>query len=131
MELLIKRHYHKEGTNGTFFLNHQFLGFCIELPWKENQVNISCIPEGEYQVEQRASKKFGQHLIIRNVPSRRMILIHPANHAMKELEGCIAPVTYLSGIGKGIYSRDLHGKILAKAYQAFDQNQSVTLKITS
>ncbi|MDA8596299.1 DUF5675 family protein [Flavobacteriaceae bacterium] len=131
MEFLIKRDYHKEGTNGTLFLNHQFFGFSIELPWKENQVNISCIPEGIYELERRVSNKFGQHLIIPNVPGRRLILIHPANYALKELEGCIAPVTYLSGIGKGIYSRDLHGKILAKAYQAFDQNQSVTLKITS
>ena len=131
MELLIKREYFKEGTNGTLFLNNAFLGFSIELPWRDNQVNYSCIPEGEYLVEKRVSKKFGQHLILKNVPGRRLILIHPGNHAIKELEGCIAPVTYLSGIGKGIYSRDLHGKLLAKTYQAFDQNQLITLKITS
>jgi hypothetical protein len=32
-------------------------------------------------------------------------LIHPANDAKQELLGCIAPVLYHTGIGKGVYSR--------------------------
>jgi len=40
-----------------------------------------------------------------NVKNRDLILFHPANDALKELNGCIAPVSELSGEGKGIRSR--------------------------
>lgn len=40
-----------------------------------------------------------------NVKNRDLILIHPANDALKELNGCIAPVSEFTGEGKGIRSR--------------------------
>ena len=46
--------------------------------------------------------------------------IAPANNALKELQGCIAPVTYLTGIGKGLYSKPQHTKLLSLCHQAFE-----------
>ncbi len=103
MELVLHRAYFEEGTNGTLFTNGKFLCHTIELPWENNKRNISCIPEGQYKVEPRFSKRFKHHLILKAVKGRSYILFHPANDALKDLEGCIAPVTYLSGIGKGTW----------------------------
>jgi hypothetical protein len=76
--------------------------YTIELPWKNNQAGVSCIPEGKYDLVKRWSPKFGSHLQILNVPGRELILIHPANDALLELRGCIAPVCLLTGAGNKI-----------------------------
>ena len=131
MELVLQRAYFKQGTNGTLFSSDRFLCHTIELPWINNQRNISCIPEGKYEVIPRFSKKFKHHLILKNVKHRSFILIHPANDAKRDLQGSIAPVTYLSGIGKGIYSRDAMQKLLSLVYQAKERKEKITLIIKS
>lgn len=45
------------------------------------------------------------------VRNRDLILIHPANDALKELNGCIAPVSEHSGEGKGTRSRVASDKL--------------------
>ena len=62
---------------------------------------------------------------------RSLILIHAANNAKLELKGCIAPVTYLTGIGKGLSSKPLLDKILSSCYQAFERKEIVELFIKS
>lgn len=131
MELTLYRAYFKEGTNGTLFCSNTFLCHTIELPWKNNKRNISCISEGQYQIEPRFSKRFQHHLILKTVKGRSYILFHPANNALKDLEGCIAPVTYLSGIGKGTYSKDAMQKLLSLVYQAKDRKETILLTIKS
>jgi len=93
MELVLTRVYKRGGTNGTLTFNGHFVCFTIELPWKENKQNSSCIPEGIYELRSRTSTKFHNHLEILDVPNRSYILIHPANWP-KELHGCI-------GLGNG------------------------------
>jgi len=63
---------------------------CLELPWKGNKNNISCIPEGVYPARKRYTKKRGWHFHITDVPGRTWILIHIANYA-REIRGCIIP----------------------------------------
>ena len=131
MELVLERAYFKEGANGTLFNSNKFLCHTIELPWRNNKRNLSCIPEGRYEIVSRYSKRFKNHLWIKGVKNRRLILIHPANNALKELEGCIAPVTYLGGLGKGIYSKDAMQKLLSLVHQAQDRKESIYLTIKS
>jgi hypothetical protein len=66
-----------------------FRCFTLELPWKKNARQVSCIPEGTYDVVKRHSAKYKDHLHILNVPGRDMILIHEANY-VRQLLGCIA-----------------------------------------
>lgn len=74
----------------------------LELPWKDNQRNISCIPEGHYEVMAHRSPKFGDSFWIRDVKDRSEILIHPANFT-RELRGCLAPGLNFSDIdGDGV-----------------------------
>ncbi|WP_417874824.1 DUF5675 family protein [Xanthomarina gelatinilytica] len=131
MELVLHRAYFEEGTNGALFNSDKFLCHTIELPWNDNKRNISCIPEGVYEIEPRFSKRFKHHLILKDVKDRSFILFHPANDALKELQGCIAPVTYLSGIGRGVYSRDAMQKLLSLVYQAKDRKETILLTIKS
>lgn len=130
MDLLIKRTYYPTGTNGEFLVNGKLHSKCIELPWKDNQSRISCIPEGKYKVVKRTSDHFGAHMLITNVPKRDLILIHPANNALKELKGCIAPVTELSGHGTGNSSRAVFEPLRDIIYHAIDHGEEVWLTIT-
>ena len=112
MHFQLNRKYSSQGTNGSLWYGSTFICHTIELPWKENQAFISCIPEGKYLLEQRTTEARGLHLILHSVPSRSYILIHPANDSKKELAGCIAPVLELTGPGKGKSSKKALQRLL-------------------
>lgn len=131
MVLVLKRTYFPDGTNGTLECEGRVLCKTIELPWKGNQIRVSCIPEGEYFLSKRYSKKYQWHLEVLNVPQRKYILLHPANHALSELQGCIAPVTKHSGPGQGLLSRRAFSKLKRLVFEALDQKESVLLIVES
>ncbi len=60
-----------------------------------------------------------------------LFFFHPANNAQKELQGCIAPVTKLSGSGLGLMSRKAFEKLKDMVYQALDNKESVELIVQS
>jgi hypothetical protein len=131
MELLITRTYFPDGTNGKLECEGKFICNTIELPWKNNETKVSCIPEGKYFIKRRFSRKFGWHLEIVGVEHRSFILFHPANNALKELNGCIAPVTKISGAGLGLQSRKAFTKLKTIVYEALDEKQRVLIIIKS
>ena len=131
MVLVLKRTYFPKGTQGVLEWKGTLVCYTIELPWLNNQRRISCIPEGEYLLEQRFSTKFGWHLHLMNVPGRDLILIHPANDAKKELLGCIAPVSKHSGIGKGLLSRKAMKKLKTLVCTVLDRKEEVRIIIES
>jgi len=131
MVLLITRTYFPEGTNGKLECEGKLICNTIELPWKNNETKVSCIPEGKYFIRKRYSKKFQWHLEFIEVKNRSLILFHPANNALKELNGCIAPVTKISGAGLGLKSRKAFTKLRTIVYKALDEKQEVVLIIKS
>ena len=131
MVLVLKRQYFPEGTNGKLACEGQFICHTIELPWKNNETRVSCIPEGEYFIQKRYSPKFQGHLEVLDVQNRSLILFHPANNALQELHGCIAPVTKLSGPGLGLMSKKAFAKLKTFVFKALDQNESVLLIVES
>ncbi len=131
MILLLTRTYFPTGTNGKLECKGKMLCKTIELPWKMNETNISCIPEGKYFIRKRYSHKFQWHLEVIDVKNRKFILFHPANNALKELNGCIAPVTKISGAGLGLQSRKAFTKLKTIVYKALDEKQSVLIIIKS
>lgn len=58
-------------------------------------------------------------------------MIHPANHAKTELQGCIAPVTKLTGEGRGELSRKAFTNFKTLVNDKLDCNQKVSLRIKS
>lgn len=119
MELELIRTYFPEGTNGEIRHNKTRLCNSIELPWLNNKQQVSCIPEGTYQLIIRFSHRFQWHLQLKNVKDRGLILIHPANDAAKELKGCIAPVSILEGVGKGANSRIAVSNLLGLVFPSW------------
>jgi len=66
-----------------------FKAFTLELPWKDNQSNISCIPEGTYVAKKYMSpSKKSVVLMLDDVPGRSYIQIHAGNYT-RQIEGCI------------------------------------------
>jgi hypothetical protein len=129
MELKLIRIYGQMGTNGYLIHGREVVCKTIELPWRQNKPSVSCIPEGEYIIRKRKSVRFGLHLEVKDVPNRSYILFHPANVAWKELRGCIAPVTKLTGDGMGIRSRVAMLKLMDLVTPILDSGQLLTLKI--
>ena len=105
MVIELQRLYRDGWTDGMIFIQGILLCRSIELRWANNERNVSCVPEGVYQVVIIQHPKFSECLQINGVKGRSGILVHVANDAQKELRGCIAPVFSLSGNGKGQYSR--------------------------
>lgn len=66
----------------------------LELPWKENERKISCIPPGTYICERIQHPRFGHSWHVMDVPNRDGIIIHIGNFASGakvDIEGCIMP----------------------------------------
>jgi hypothetical protein len=104
MNLKLKRIYFENYTIGCLYVNKQLLCFTLELPNKENQKNISCIPEGEYKFSRYDSPKFGKCFRISDVKDRSDILIHTGNF-LKDTHGCIL-------VGKSVSIKDNNISVL-------------------
>lgn len=127
--LLLQRTYGAQGTNGTITYQGEVICHTIELPDRNNIPRISCIPIGQYKLEKRRYPKHGEQIGIPIVLGREAILIHAANNAWKELQGCIAPVTTLTGEGRGDYSGKALAKLKALVYSLWDMGDEVYLNI--
>ncbi|WP_413998883.1 DUF5675 family protein [Flavobacterium sp. W1B] len=131
MVLVLTRTYFPEGTNGKLVHEGKIICHTIELPWKDNLSQVSCIPEGEYFIEKRYSSRFGCHLEVLNVPNRSLILFHLANNALVELRGCIAPVNHLVASGLGLQSKKAFIKLKNLVYPELDAKESILLIVQS
>lgn len=97
------RQYYSEQTLGTLTVYDEDTGKevfkcrTLELPWKNNQRNVSCIPEGHYDVSAHVSPTFGKCYWIQDVKDRSEVLIHVGNYAgsknpktgKSDIRGCI------------------------------------------
>jgi hypothetical protein len=122
-------------TYGDFYLFDSFkqVYTCktLELPWKQNQREISCIPTGNYFLSNRYSDKYKHHLLINNVEDRDNVLIHVANYA-SQLKGCIAPGADFGDIDKdGIIDVTSSRKTLDEILSYIGVEEVVPLTITT
>ena len=131
LALCLRRTYLDGGTNGSISIGGRVICHAIELPWRNNRRNVSCIPEGRYRLSLYASRKFGRCLLVHDVPGRSGILIHPANDASAELRGCIAPVTKHTGAGRGLYSRIALERLEREVLDVLEEGGEVFLTITA
>ena len=80
-EVFIKRLQSDDEDTPSVLYCEDFVARVMELPWRDNQRNISCIPAGEYLVRTRYSKKFKLVYWLQNVMDRSYIYIHSGNLA--------------------------------------------------
>ena len=131
LTLRLERGYLPNGTNGTVYLHGEPICHTIELPWRDNRRNVSCIPEGRYRLVRTRGRRFQYCIRLLDVPGRSGILIHAANHAATQLRGCIAPVTEHIGEGKGSYSRVAMERVEDVVYPVLAAGEAVWLEVVT
>lgn len=112
---------HETGPEGTFGKLYdedgELVCHTVELTWRRNARNVSCIPAGTYPIRRRAegeSSRFPyEHFAVDKVPERSAILIHRANWGGQrarglqcDLHGCIGP---------GVSQEPLGGQMAVKS----------------
>ena len=60
----------RECVLGVLELDDKEICKTLELPWRDNQKGISCIPAGEYKLSPYPSSRFGEVYIVNDVPNR-------------------------------------------------------------
>ena len=93
-----------QGTFGVLTFGSRVV-HTVELPWRDNRPQRSCIPTGAYRCALVKSPKFGRVYGVQAVHGRSHVLIHAANLAgdvelgyTTQLHGCIAPVARLGAM---------------------------------
>jgi hypothetical protein len=94
-----------EGTAGKFKTTFGFECCTMELPFRDNRQDVSCIPKGIYIAERVQSPRYGECFQVKDVPGRSHILFHNGNWAGDETmgfrsdsEGCILVGEFLTPI---------------------------------
>lgn len=94
-----------------------FTCFVLELPWKNNEFQVSCIPAGEYPVRKFNSPKFKLCYAIDNVPNRSQVRIHSGTN-FKHTLGCVLPAMSQDDLDKDGHLDNVSSKkALAKLLQ--------------
>lgn len=115
-------------TVGVLIINGELHSYTLELPWRDNQRNVSCIPAGIYNCRPAVSPRFRNVIEVCGVPGRSHILIHAGNTA-RDTEGCIL-------VGKSTGWLYNHRAVLESRtalldlLKRVDKSPAITLKIT-
>jgi hypothetical protein len=104
-KLVLKRE--KSSDEGTFgSIEVSGVTFATaELPWENNEAEVSCIPAGTYTVKPHKSPNFGECYWLQDVPDRSQILIHVGNWAGDESDGFKSDVRGCILIGERVVHR--------------------------
>lgn len=101
--------------------------YTLELPWKDNRPNISCIPTGVYRGGPHNGARFKDVFALQDVPGRAAILIHAGNRTA-DIQGCILP-----GMAAGTMHNEpavLESQAAMKGLRFFLGTEPFTLSIT-
>jgi hypothetical protein len=95
--LLIRDTFTDKSVTGKLYCNGEFIAHTLELPWRDNEKSVSCIPNGEYKCRVRLARESATrdyvHLLVQDVPNRSYILFHRGNYP-SDSRGCILTGTH-------------------------------------
>ena len=117
----------EHGTFGVLIYKGQPLCVTVEPEWRNNQIGVSSIPEGIYQVAPHNGTKYKNVWKLKDVPNRSAILIHAGN-TEDSTQGCII-VGSMFGNLNGKYAVLRSGEALNKLREILPGK--FTLKVTS
>lgn len=86
-----------EATRGVMLVDGIARFVTLELPWRGNKTDVSCIPPFDYSARKKVSAKFGNTLELLNVADRSDVLVHAGNTAA-DTHGCILVGTSFGNI---------------------------------
>jgi hypothetical protein len=126
---LNRLHSSPHSTLGILTVYFGLTGVCkcctLELPWKNNERKVSCIPAGGYVVGfRKATPHFKYpHYHVRDVEGRSGILIHRGNYT-SDIEGCILVGTDWGDLNKDGKTDIKNSKIaLDRLYEAIGEKE--------
>lgn len=85
---LVRVSEYQGATLGVLCINGKPELLTLEDAWRDNERQVSCIPEGVYKISKVVSPKFGVTYTVDNVPERSEIRFHWGNTA-DDTNGCI------------------------------------------
>lgn len=85
------------GTFGALTVDGEAFCVTLELPDRDNQRLISCIPEGQYSCQRYRSAKYPDTFQVHGVPNRSSILFHAGN-TTDDTKGCILLAQYFGKV---------------------------------
>lgn len=98
------------GTFGTLVLDDGWACRTVELPWRDNQRGVSCIPEGTYPAAPFYSPHLGRTVyLLRDVPGRQEIEIHNGNFAGDAAKGYRTQVHGCILVGRSVGTIEIEG----------------------
>ena len=115
--LILRDTFTDDSTIGELFVNGERFCDTLELPYRDNQRSVSCIPIGEYSVRLRYPRESATrdylHLLVQDVKNRSHILFHRGNTA-KDTKGCILvgqgsqqDIVYNSTLAMGLLIKEI------------------------
>ena len=102
--------------------------YSLELPWKDNKRNISCIPKGTYKCTLYNSTKYGKVYKVLDVPGRTGILIHVGNYN-SQIQGCLLLGNDLKDINKDGQKDVINSRLTLSKFMLFMGGKDFTLII--
>ena len=131
--LLIRDTFTEKSVTGKLYCNGEFIAHTLELPWKNNQKSVSCIPKGIYDCRVRYRNESGSydyvHLLVKDVPNRSYILFHRGNYP-SDSRGCILTGTHRAQVPDKIFnSKIAHTYLMSYLFNnSLEKNISLTIK---
>ncbi len=131
----------EQGTFGYMIYDGKVI-HTIELPDKDNQRNVSCIPTGDYTCSLFYSHHFKRYLYnVKNVNGRSYILIHSGNFAgdtskgwQSHFNGCIG-LGLSRGIIRNKFGKEqqaiLNSRTALRRFMTYMNNEDFKLHIRS
>ena len=109
-----------DGVFGVLIADNIPFAVTLERPWRDNQRQVSCIPDGSYACRRVSSPKFGDTFEVTGVENRSHVLFHKGN-TVDDSQGCILigeqfepingkPGIAMSGKGYGEFMEMLRGR---------------------
>jgi len=94
------------GTFGMLSIDGVAQCVTLELFWRDNMRNRSCIPEGVYHCVKHENRDWDWRVL--DVPNRSGILFHAGN-TVKDIEGCVLFGKHIGNVGgtKGVLESKL------------------------
>jgi len=87
---LVRYCYGPQHVAGLLKFGENLSLWTLECPWRDNQIFVSCVPDGSYPLVAFDSPEHPDTWVLTPVPGRTGILIHVGNK-IEDTQGCILP----------------------------------------
>lgn len=125
---LIRLECNETETIGVLMIAGRATCYTLELPWRSNRHNISCVPTGTFHSYLTISPNHGKTYEV-EVPEREDILFHVGN-TYHDTQGCILPGLETGKVGEN--RAILHSKLaMAKFLEELKDVTAFTITISN